>query len=314
MPDDAKKEIRGFAGLSSLVTDVGNINRLANIPPVDNVSELATTKPKESNQTRHSNSDAYTESEDNVFIPTQSSGSSKGKWVFGLIVLGAILLGVYFEDNKNKPSYSSLPSSKSSIKQNKTRTKAQLSNNQNYSVLKFEKPQMGEKQVLYTPQIRWCLREEIRIEAIRNLVKAKSMVEEFNRKVENYNNRCSSFRYRKGTLARAKREVQLYRDQIVSNAIKDAGKLGRKYPVNSQLLGSKKHNNAALKIPNPQVVMKVQQLLTTLGYDPGPIDGKYGRRTAEAITTFQKDSDIFEDGLINKQLLDLLSKNATYQK
>lgn len=38
----------------------------------------------------------------------------------------------------------------------------------------------------------------------------------------------------------------------------------------------------------PQLVWTIQTKLHELGYDPGPIDGKYGKRTAAAIRKFQR--------------------------
>ena len=58
------------------------------------------------------------------------------------------------------------------------------------------------------PELRWCVREDQRIERER-LVPATSQgdVDRFNSRVDNYNSRCSDFRYRAGNLERARREV-----------------------------------------------------------------------------------------------------------
>jgi peptidoglycan hydrolase-like protein with peptidoglycan-binding domain len=50
-------------------------------------------------------------------------------------------------------------------------------------------------------------------------------------------------------------------------------------------------------------VFETQQLLTTLGYDPGPSDGLYGRRTGTAISAYQRDSGLYVDGQPSAELL-----------
>lgn len=74
--------------------------------------------------------------------------------------------------------------------------------------LDFQIPPVAEGRVLSMPEIRWCVREDRRIERER-LVPSTSQadVDRFNSRVDNYNSRCSNFRYRAGDLERARREV-----------------------------------------------------------------------------------------------------------
>ncbi len=58
--------------------------------------------------------------------------------------------------------------------------------------------------------------------------------------------------------------------------------------------------------PQTGYTREAQQLLTDLGYDPGPVDGQYGPQTADAVKTFQRDVGITQDGLIGQDLLILL--------
>lgn len=44
------------------------------------------------------------------------------------------------------------------------------------------------------------------------------------------------------------------------------------------------------------VVRDVQAMLTDLGYDPGPIDGAFGRRTGNAIKAFERDAGLKQIG------------------
>ena len=48
--------------------------------------------------------------------------------------------------------------------------------------------------------------------------------------------------------------------------------------------------------PTPQQTLEAQKLLKELDYDPGPIDGQYGSRTASTVKAFQKDMGLSQDG------------------
>ena len=57
-----------------------------------------------------------------------------------------------------------------------------------------------------------------------------------------------------------------------------------------------------------QLTLDIQTILTTLGYNPGSVDGIYGERTRAAIEGFQRDADISVDGQISQQLLQTLQQ------
>ncbi len=54
---------------------------------------------------------------------------------------------------------------------------------------------------------------------------------------------------------------------------------------------------------NP-TVLSVQSLLGKLGYEPGPSDGLMGKRTAAAVSQFQKDNKLPVTGLVTLELLE----------
>jgi len=56
----------------------------------------------------------------------------------------------------------------------------------------------------------------------------------------------------------------------------------------------------------PGLVYSIQASLTRLGYDPGPVDGVYGARTADAISQFQYTNRLPVDGQPSPQLLNLM--------
>ena len=54
------------------------------------------------------------------------------------------------------------------------------------------------------------------------------------------------------------------------------------------------------------IIYKVQKKLKEIGYDPGPADGVYGKKTATAIAEFQRDKDIPPTGKIDEATLKAL--------
>ncbi len=151
--------------------------------------------------------------------------------------------------------------------------------------LDFSQPPVGQNKVLSVAQIRWCLREEIRIEVLRPLPTTNSQIDQFNAVVADYNNRCGNYRYRGGTLTRARREVERVRAQIVASVAP-----AQPRPVQQQ----------------SQLALDVQNALTALGYEPGPADGLYGARTRSAIQSFQRDVGLAADGQVTEALLERL--------
>ena len=50
-------------------------------------------------------------------------------------------------------------------------------------------------------------------------------------------------------------------------------------------------------------IKQVQQILADLGYAPGPIDGAMGEETERAVSAFQRDRKIAQNGRITPELL-----------
>jgi len=55
-------------------------------------------------------------------------------------------------------------------------------------------------------------------------------------------------------------------------------------------------------------VREIQQLLTDLGYEPGPVDGLFGSKTRAAIQTFQGEKGLEPDGRATDSVLNALKK------
>ena len=59
------------------------------------------------------------------------------------------------------------------------------------------------------------------------------------------------------------------------------------------------------------MVREIQQLLTDLGYQPGPVDGLFGRKTGSAITAFQRDASLTQTGEPSPSLLERLRETRS---
>ena len=69
-------------------------------------------------------------------------------------------------------------------------------------------PPTGPDRVLDAAQIRYCLSEDIRLEAARDVVNADADVNRFNSMINDFNSRCANYRYRRQVFESVQREVQ----------------------------------------------------------------------------------------------------------
>lgn len=75
-------------------------------------------------------------------------------------------------------------------------------------------------------------------------------------------------------------------------------RLNRQAPIKSPIAEVKSRPSAK----------QIQTALKNAGYNPGPIDGRMGRRTKEAIRSFQRANGLVVDGRVGKQTWELLKK------
>ena len=155
----------------------------------------------------------------------------------------------------------------------------------------FQRPPVGRDNVLSVAQIRWCLREGILVDVKRPLISSNLDVAAFNESVDDHNRRCGSFKYRRGVLERAKREVEAMRTQIVAE-----GTVGFGQPRGTIQTPSNRNGD-------PAAVLEAQRFLTNLGYDPGMIDGIFGRKTKSAIKQFERNAGKRAIGDVTDELL-----------
>ena len=219
---DEEKRKRGFAGLSSLASDVDKSvaeETRREVEPEEPAGAQREDNPQSSPRDSEPKSETERppESEQEVVVSgtsrTPTSGSSRAIWLWGLVGVG-LLIWLFNDVQEDSGRTSTIPSN------------TQASPSGTYSPspaglqihdLEFSKPPVGDSSVLSVAQIRWCLRESIRIEVLRQMLRTNSQVERFNSIVSDYNSRCGSYRYREETLMRAQREVERVRTQIAAS-------------------------------------------------------------------------------------------------
>lgn len=309
---DNKENKRGFSGLSDLASEVSDIDE-----PLEPESKPEAKPPesKEIHQPHQESTSSQPERESINSAPplvTVSSGKSIydsiGKRFLGIFcVVFVIWLIHYGWQISKRPSYNPPSSQSYNHPQSNSAPSVQTPSTPKSVELHYEKPSVGTNNVLSVLEIRWCIREGIRIEAMRDIIDNNPGVDKYNRIVDDYNSRCGSYRYRQGYRTRAKRDVEAYRSQIVKEAIQEAMQFGRSYQSSSPSALPSASTIRIPKKPNAQHTREAQQLLTDLGYDPGPIDGQYGRRTASAVKAFQRELGLEETGRIDQALIILLN-------
>lgn len=82
-------------------------------------------------------------------------------------------------------------------------------------------PPVGDNRILSVGEIKYCLAERIRLEAMQTVINGTSNVEvrNFNLRIDDFNSRCSNYRYRQSDMETAKAEVESNRFTLRSQAI-----------------------------------------------------------------------------------------------
>lgn len=294
--NNKKNEGKGFAGLSSLVSDVDTTPP----PPAPKTESAGATTSTGRSASQAAQPQQPTQRQAYQEPPQPSSGSSGGKWILGIAAVVG-LLWLIGQSNKNTPSpapaYS--PPAQSAAPSYSPPAQPQAP-----SVPQESKPPVGQDLVFSTAQIRYCLAEDIRMEGAKAALNnySDSDVDRFNTMVADYNSRCGSFRYRSGALESARRDVEPYRSQLHAE--------GRSRFARSPSTGSLSAPASARPAAD-ETVRAVQQKLNELGYNAGPADGLMGGGTRAAIIAFQQDRGLAATGVADQALLLQLQQAPT---
>ena len=267
----------GFAGLAALVSELSDGEPRQRTP-----EDQRENRDVAGRIDRPAASPARTETpRSGSTTPTTGSrtGDTKGRGGMGLVavVLGISAVGLvglmlHLKVNEKTPARAEPPSSSQApVASPAPPATPEVKREAKRPELTFVQPPIGREHVLSVAQIRWCVREDMRLNHYRPLALTQTQIAEFNTTIADYNSRCSSYRYRQGTLARARREVEGERTQLLA---------GFSPPWRESEDGSE----------GDEETRDLQRMLKEMGYDPGPIDGKMGERTRSAIDAFLRDT------------------------
>jgi peptidoglycan hydrolase-like protein with peptidoglycan-binding domain len=292
---------KGFAGLSSMVSDVDAT--VASTPKQQQREATSSSTQQSSPAARPERQEQPRPTQQTYQAPAQPSGSSSaGKWLFGIAaVIGVVIWLANQSDNKSssRSTYSPAPSSTAVAPTPAWQPPAAQPQAPSRPV--EDQPSIGRNNVLSTAQIRYCLAEKIRLDAAESVINnyIESDVDRFNGYVNDHNSRCGEFRYRQGALESARRDVEPYRSQLQAE--------GRSRFVRSPSAATRSKTPAQSPQPvrpSPDAtVQAAQRRLNELGYDAGAADGLFGNKTRVAIRAFQRDSGYPADGLVTEELL-----------
>ncbi len=287
-----KDESKGFAGLSSLVSDVGTSPLPSAKNEPSNTSGASSSPPPPTSQTAQPQPRQEETYQD---TPQPSSGSSGGKWVLGIAaVIGVLWLIGQSDKSPTSPAPTYSPPAQSAMPSYSPPAEPQAPTRPQESM-----PPVGQDLVFSTAQIHYCLAEDIRLEGAKSALNnyIDTDVDRFNAMVADYNSRCGSYRYRSGALESARRDIEPYRSQLQSEG---ESRVGRS-PSTGSL------STPAPSSPAPDAtVQTIQSKLNELGYEAGTADGLMGRGTRLAIQAFQRDNGLAVDGSPTAALLQLL--------
>lgn len=227
------KKGKGFAALDTMVSDVSRELELA---------AKASTSPAASQYVQPVLSHQHQTASGPDDSHSSSSPGSALLWAIVAMVAVGILVSYGFSSDKKPSAPSSAPgspqpgspaartlvqSTEAAPKREHVRVPSPAphpATPPGRTTARYEqKPPEGIRQVLNEPQIRWCRREAIQMQAIKAVLDNGSheQVSRFNAKTADYNVRCSNFQYYSGALEAVDRQLDLERKELIADARRD---------------------------------------------------------------------------------------------
>lgn len=302
---DRKNGTKGFAGLSSLVSDVdatvSEAGRNAEATPHAADREAARTTASQTSSPSPEPSPVY------LPPPQSSGGGSTGKWIAGIaVVVGLIWLASLSDKRTPSTSPTYTPATESQSAPATTPAWQPPTPPVQQSSRPTEvPPPVGSGLSLTMPQLRYCTAENIRLDAAKVVISSYSDtdIDRFNALVADYNSRCGQFRYRRGTLESARSEVEQHRSEIEAEGRARFSRASAPVASTDRL--------PEVQVAKPDfTVQAIQRRLNKFGYDAGDEDGFVGEQTRAAISAFQRDENIVADGRPSLELLKRLSEHV----
>lgn len=221
LPADRSPVPLGFAGLASLVSDVDGL-----IATIKKTAAVRSAGGAASGTLSRKGGTADGPSRTPASVNPKAGSTSA--WVWGTVgVLFLLWLIAVASNNSGKsstsPSYAgsgAAPSTTTKPYEATPSTQQTASLPAQASATQAEQvPPIGTNRVLGAAEIRYCLSEDIRLEAARDTVSANDDVERFNAMVNDYNRRCGNYQYRPSVFQSIQRQVEANRTSLQIDGI-----------------------------------------------------------------------------------------------
>lgn len=242
----------------------------------------------------------------------------KGNW-WPLLIMGAIVAFIIFSNSKSEKKYSaSLPASTSRYYTPPPKISAPVDNDSGYTIIA---PPPGRERDFTVENIRYCKREKLVLETIQPQIEydSENVVDAFNTAVDDFNSRCSSYRFFQKDMDKITAEISR-----MTMALRQTGNERlSSWRANSRSVAAKGLTNTVIPEPEPSLPRStfqppklnllnvedaaiVQTVLTDLGYFKGPQNGTWGKQSRLALAKFKRangldDNDGF-DALTEEKL------------
>lgn len=131
----------------------------------------------------------------------------KIKFSVYVAIAAAVVYFFYIEENSSPSRSTSQSESSSSTYLNSSPSNSTTNLTSSSNSYEEEKPPVGRDRVLSRNQIRYCIFQGKRLDYIKPLTQSQNEINRFNSLISDYNSRCSSFRYRQGTLSAVEKEA-----------------------------------------------------------------------------------------------------------
>jgi hypothetical protein len=157
-----------------------------------------------------------------------------------------------------------------------------------------EMPAIGYDRVLSKNEVRYCVFQGERLDLLRELTGTNTEVDLFNALVRDFNERCSSFRYRQGVLQSVERELPGQRTALR----RDAASIAAQWRVPATppaTTGMTVAVDRLIDIQTKAGATRVQQRLKALGFYDGKADGLWGPRSRNALRGFKRSAGFADD-------------------
>ncbi len=293
------KSVKGFAGLSSLLSDVDEAISSVKIGK----SELLLDEKVAEQTSNQSANNTNT-------VQDQSPRSAADVpwnilWLFVTCIFVFLLWLILDIMRPIKSSFYNLPalerSSHSLNKNLESLTQSSIPVRPTE-----EKPPSKTNISLSTTQISYCLAEDIRIKGAEETLnnRFESDVSRFNVMVTDYNIRCGNFRYLNGALESAQASIEPYRAIIEAEGRSFFGSptaLESEQSLAVPVLPEPKHTVSDLQTDN--IILDLQKRLNKLGYDVGGADDHPRSKIRTAIIEVQRVLGIPVNGIASAGLL-----------